>query len=383
MKRRWKEWTDNLYAIVTGRVRKGTDLNRLCNPALFHVDRRTCTPSLKNTPSLTVEQKKAVREFYRPYVPFVSTRFHRLYLSQSGHGFDPRYIPEDLHFTRIDRYLCDREAARFLDNKCYYYRFFSNVKQPQLVCMRVGNTWLDKELQPVSFDCAVEKVRQEEEVVVKQAAFSEFGVGVFFLREEPGKEIGEQFTQTVRTMKEDILVQKPIRQHEQLAALHPQSVNTLRVLSLLSEDKVKILGACLRIGTEGSRVDNTSMGGILCGVMEDGRLSGYGLYHDGNRIESHPQLGYRFADKRVPNLPGVYELVRKAHGFAGHFRILYWDIAIDEQGDAVLVEVNFCLGRISAFQAFHGPLFGEDTEKILNEVFGRKGIRRWMERKGK
>jgi hypothetical protein len=53
----------------------------------------------------------------------------------------------------------------------------------------------------------------------------------------------------------------------------------------------------------------------------------------------------------------------------GHFRMISWDVAIDEQGEAVLIEANLTLGGISDVQMCSGPLFGRDTKKILDEVF--------------
>ena len=54
-----------------------------------------------------------------------------------------------------------------------------------------------------------------------------------------------------------------------------------------------------------------------------------------------------------------------------HFRSIAWDIAIDENGTPVLIEANFCRGGIDSLQVNNGPLYGKDTKKILDEVFGK------------
>ena len=56
----------------------------------------------------------------------------------------------------------------------------------------------------------------------------------------------------------------------------------------------------------------------------------------------------------------------------GHFRLVAWDVTIDEQGEAVLIEANLTLGGINDVQMCSGPLFGKDTKKILDEVFRGK-----------
>ena len=115
---------ENIRCIITGSYREGkTDLNTLSNPALIRVDRRTVTPSLKGVSKLPKRQKRAVRRFYRPYVRRMTDRYHRYYTSKNG-VFRPDYLPEELYVTQVDRYFSDRQEARFLDNKCYYYRLF-------------------------------------------------------------------------------------------------------------------------------------------------------------------------------------------------------------------------------------------------------------------
>ena len=165
-------------------------------------------------------------------------------------------------------------------------------------------------------------------------------------------------------------MQRPVKQHPDLAALHEQSVNTLRIVSLLTENKVKIYKVCLKIGVGDRRVDNGFSGGLYCGVMPDGSLRDFAVRGDGSVLKTHPDLGYAFAGKKVPCLNSALKLVRDAHTFMGKFRLISWDVAIDENGDAVLIEPNFSLGSVSFPQMCSGPLFGKDTPKILDEVFG-------------
>ena len=89
----------------------------------------------------------------------------------------------------------------------------------------------------------------------------------------------------------------------------------------------------------------------------------------------HPDLGYNFAGKKVPCFSNALKLVREAHALMGHFRLLAWDVAIDETGEAVLIETNLSLGGINNVQMCCGPLFGRDTKKILDEVMqGRRKV---------
>lgn len=364
---------ENIRCIITGSYREGkTDLNTLSNPALIRVDRRTVTPSLKGVPKLSERQKRAVRRFYRPYVRRMTDRYHRYYTSKNG-VFRPDYLPEELYVTQVDRYFSDRQEARFLDNKCYYYRLFSNVKQPELIGMRIGGSWLDGRLLPVSYAHLKKRMQKEQELVIKRAVNSQGGYGVHFLS---GSEVERKLDERIRTIPCDLVIQRPVRQHPDLARLHPESVNTLRIVSLLTREKVKIYAVCLKIGVGKERVDNGCHGGIYCGVRPDGRLRKLGVTDDGRTVERHLQLGYRFEEQRVPCLKSALTLVRRAHPFMGRFRLISWDIAIDEKGEAVLIEANLSLGGINDVQICSGPLFGRDTKKVLDEVF-RNRRRKW------
>ena len=59
----------------------------------------------------------------------------------------------------------------------------------------------------------------------------------------------------------------------------------------------------------------------------------------------------------------------------GHFRVISWDVAIDDDGEAQLVEANLTMGAMNDLQSCCGPVFGRDTKKILDEVFaGRRKL---------
>jgi hypothetical protein len=253
-----------------------------------------------------------------------------------------------------------------LDNKCYYYRLFSNVKLPEAVVLRIGGSYLDGKLHPITEEQAAELVRGEEEVVLKKAYNSEGGYGVEFVA---GRALAEKFHGKMSGISCDVVIQKPVKQHKALSELHPESVNTMRIVSVKTDDKVKVYKVCVKIGVGKERMDNGCHGGIYCGVRSDGRLRDYGILDNGGVLHEHPDLGYRFGDKRIPHLGRAIKLVKEAHSFMGHFRMISWDVAIDEQGEAVLIEANLTLGGISDVQMCSGPLFGRDTKKILDEVF--------------
>lgn len=62
------------------------------------------------------------------------------------------------------------------------------------------------------------------------------------------------------------IVEEFIVQDERMAALHPKSVNTVRITSIRLDDRTVIFHPNLRIGRGDSVVDNVDAGGILAAV---------------------------------------------------------------------------------------------------------------------
>ena len=193
------------------------------------------------------------------------------------------------------------------------------------------------------------------------------GFGVTYL--EPSAEMESEFKEISEKISVDIIVQKKIIQHERMAAFNPSSVNSLRLYSVLSKDgNVKVYSAVCRMGVGNTKVDNYASGGVSCGVDENGFLRKYGYSKTGERTEAHPASNIVFEGYSIPNYDAAVRLVEEAHKMVPHFRSVSWDIAITAEG-AVLIEANLFRGGIDLLQLSNGPLYGEDTKKILDEVF--------------
>ncbi|MFO7763718.1 MAG: sugar-transfer associated ATP-grasp domain-containing protein, partial [Wenzhouxiangellaceae bacterium] len=64
-------------------------------------------------------------------------------------------------------------------------------------------------------------------------------------------------------------------QTQSLAKFHPHSLNTFRVITLRLGREIHVLSALIKFGVVGSFIDNTSNGGIWCGIDKDGKLCPY------------------------------------------------------------------------------------------------------------
>lgn len=141
----------------------------------------------------------------------------------------------------------------------------------------------------------------------------------------------------------DFLVQRCITQHHLQSTLHPTSINSIRMVTVrsLKDNKIYVLPSILRIGTNGSIVDNTSQGGVAVGFdLETGQLNEYGLQKPqfGLRLDTHPNSRIRFSDYTIPFIKEAVEQAKYFHSFLD-LHSIGWDIAIGESGP-IFIEGN-------------------------------------------
>ena len=318
--------------------------------------------------ALTREQENEVKKFYSQYQK-ISMISHAFY-TQKTNVFSPYYIPMDVYLNVVDEYFNNREESKMMDNKCYYYTIFAGIKQPEPVIFRIGGLWFSPDMEMITFEQALDLLSKENVVFAKAATSSCGGKGVMHISVENG-DMQEQFKEFLSYAKGDIVVQRAIKQHKDISNIFPNSVNTLRIISLLSKEGVKIYSSILRIGVGEAKVDNASQGGVTCGISDGGKLKARFYKLNGERHDVHPTNGFVSEGYKIPGFEKAKELVKKAHLMVPHFKLVSWDIAIDEEEQPILVEANLAKGSSEFHQLNNGPLFGEDTKKILDEVFGK------------
>ena len=177
----------------------------------------------------------------------------------------------------------------------------------------------------------------------------ECGCGIFKLEindgkiYEGGKQISEAGAYKMLTQGR-YLAQSTIRQHPTMAALHPQSINSLRIVTVksLKDGVIRVWPSILRIGTGNSIVDNTSQGGLCVGIdFKTNHLKKWGFYKPqfGRKTDRHPDSNIVFADFEIPYLKEAQEKAVYFHSMLPGMQSVGWDIAIGENGP-VFIEGN-------------------------------------------
>ena len=149
-----------------------------------------------------------------------------------------------------------------------------------------------------------------------------------------------------------------IQNSEAIRVLNPSSLNTVRAYTLLNKDgSTKILAIMLRVGQEGSHVDNWGSGGIGYNFdLETGICVDYGRDKINRPYVYHPGSLAKMIGFQLPRFKELKDFIITLSHIIPHARFVGWDIAITPDGFD-LVEMN-CPGGHDFLQAFGKP-FGD------------------------
>ena len=264
-------------------------------------------------------------------------RAHRLVRCTTGEFFEYELYGKDDAYIRsfITMYskhlfltqLGDPHAAKtILGSKRAFNRAFAAF---------LGRAWLDPaESTPEDF----RQFLQTHGTVILKATGAYQGNGIRKYSYTDAAAADELYPALI---KEGCIVEECLRQHPQLAALNPATVNTLRISTITKNGEVHFVGACLKMGCGEGTVDNLVKGGIGCAVdVETGVVTSDGFGHDLRTYRAHPVSGIALKGMQLPLWDVVRATVRDAarfaeEGFAGcHW--VGWDIAVTPTGAAVI-----------------------------------------------
>ena len=138
------------------------------------------------------------------------------------------------------------------------------------------------------------------------------------------------------------IVQKEISNCDDINKMQPNSVNTLRLVTVMSKKAgvVELLSpGGLRVGG-GADVDNWAAGGLFVGLDAEGKLQKYGYYKPGKhvpcKVENQPQTEYVFEGRPVPFYSEAVDLVKKAHSLVPELAGIGWDVALTSHGPSII-----------------------------------------------
>ena len=94
-------------------------------------------------------------------------------------------------------------------------------------------------------------------------------------------------------------------------------------------------------------------------------MSEYGFKSNGQSfLETETRVKLR--GFKIPNFVNILSEIKTLHLQVPYFRIVAWDVAINENAEPILLEFNLT-AQCTDHQGVTGPLFGKFSDQILNE----------------
>lgn len=331
---------------------------------------------------LTQDEVNAIQTYWKKQgFGSIPLYWHRKYKAYSG-KLDVRYFPEYYFTTQLEPLmnkdaitgvLSDKNLVELLYAKVLYANAWIRVPKQLGGCCN-GN-YFSSNREPISFDKLKEslsEICEGGEYIIKPSVGESSGHGVRLLLLENGidQNTGESIAEVLKSYGKDFIVQERIIEHREWAAVNPSSINTVRVITYRVDDDIHATKSIMRIGRDGSHLDNAHAGGMYVAVKPDGRLGKYAyVYGFGNKYEFHPDTGIRFATHRIPGMDRVREAALKLHRCLPSVGFVNWDFVVDKDNNVILIEANLTCGSVWLIQNAHGEaVFGEDTPKMIRMI---------------
>ena len=234
--------------------------------------------SLEGDKKLSKEQIAEIDKFWSRYkfaYPKINYKAFEAYMNRTG-KFDYRYLPAGIRTIFIAPYFQNKNYYWPCQNKAMLNRVFPNIKQPITIIRRINGYYYDSDYNRINLSKAIEiclNHLQKNKSLILKPNESGGGRGIKFVKESDSLLLKNLFINLGLTF----VVQDVLKQHSDMCKLNPNSVNTLRITSIIWKNKVEITGAAVRIGAGKKRVDNWNAGGIIVGINENGVLYPFGL----------------------------------------------------------------------------------------------------------
>lgn len=302
-------------------------------------------------------------DYFKQYGFKVSSAFPEIYKRCNGIVSD-KYIPASLYFYYISPYLVNMNLSMAYVDKNMYFCHFPGVRQPKTIFHNMSGRFYTAEMEEVTFDEAVELLMRKERFIIKPAIESGRGRDVKMVAGVDRAQISGIF----RDYESNFIVQEIVTQHPEMSRLNPTSLNTCRLYTYrrVGTNEYILLGAAVRFGGKGAYRDNACTGGGFCKINDDGSVED--AVHNYRRFGWGSLIAEKgLEDVRIPNYDKILEVAIRLHKTIPYMDLIGWDIAVDEEGEPVLIELNQ-YPDCEFLQIFNGPMFGEFTDELMERI---------------
>lgn len=245
--------------------------------------------------------------------------------------FEMYNLNEEQRKTIITRGINNKIVKKY--NNPEYTKYFSNkIEFNKKFNKYLLRDWMELTGDEENYQHFVAFCDKHKKILVKP--LSECcgkGVEIIDTTKESKKDLYNQLIESKRTLAEEIAVEC-----QEIAKLHPSSVNTIRIVTLNQQ----IVVALLRIGNNNNVVDNFNKDGLAAPInIETGIIDYLAIDKKGNLYEKHPLTNEQILWFKIPKWPRIKRFVTQAAKEVPEVGYVGWDVCLGEK-DPFLIEGN-------------------------------------------
>ena len=163
-----------------------------------------------------------------------------------------------------------------------------------------------------------------------------------------------------------VLVEELIEQGEEMAMLHPASVNSVRMLTInLGDGDIRLWYPYVRIGVGGHFISSAATGSIVAGINAGtGVVYSTGFDKLGRITDVHPDTHFTIKGIKIPRWGQLCQKAIEMSKRLPTLRYIGWDFVYDKDGEWIVMEGNEN-GGISSSQLIHHRGMREEFEQLI------------------
>ncbi|MCD2137383.1 sugar-transfer associated ATP-grasp domain-containing protein [Salinicoccus halitifaciens] len=301
------------------------------------------------------------------------TALHLAFMNLTGRK-DVRLVPTNIMNYEVLPVFNDYNLTEFYGDKNIYDLVIKPPNSAVSVLRAINGKYFNPGYDQIDIEEASGLLRDAGTNMIIKPSRSNNGTGISRLSFQDDKIfIGDEEIRIDALLKKfggNFIVQEMLKQHPNMAAPHPGSVNTIRMVTFRWKNEIRYLLAFARFGSDGDIRDNANVeSSPRVGVKDNGEFFEYGIGQSGEKFTEHPTTGFKIADLQpIPNYEEFKQFVKDTHKNFLHLDFVSWDIAVGVDWKPVFIEANFA-GSTSFYQLVsQRSIFGDMTEEVMAHV---------------
>ncbi len=241
---------------------------------------------------------------------------------------------------------------KYFDNKALFNEVFRDF---------IKRDWID--LESCSFNEFMNFVKKHKKAVFKVKEGSG-GQGIKIIEFEY-KDLKLEYA---KYASKPAIFEEIIKQSEELGKFNPESVNSLRVVTIVLNKEVKIMNGIFRMGNGIGETDNFHSFGLAALIdVERGIVTTKAVDKNNKKYIVHPRTNHQIIGYKINSWDKILKKVKEAAMVKPDIKYVGWDIVLLKNGEICLIEGNCAadpdITQITD-QIGKWPLYKKEIEKI-------------------